>query len=107
MMKEKTGSQTRLEFLQSSTVNSATIAAPTILPASILGVDDKLARSERITNGMIGIGSQARAYNLLWFLKSPETWAMPACDVDSWQLENERDMVIKYFGLVSKAVATC
>ena len=63
--------------------------------------------AERITIGMISIGCQVCAYNLPWFLKSPETQVVAVFDIDSWRLENPRNMIIKHVGSVSKAVTTC
>ena len=92
---------TRREFLKTS---AASLAIPTIVPATVLG-RNATAPSERITIGMIGVGRQARAYNLPWFLKSPQTQVVAVCDVDRWRLNNAVEMVKKHTGPVSKAVA--
>ncbi|MCH7728999.1 MAG: Gfo/Idh/MocA family oxidoreductase, partial [Planctomycetes bacterium] len=95
----------RRRFLKtSSSIAATTLAAPTIIAASALG-GKKRAPSDRITIGMIGIGRQARAYNLPWFLKSPETQVVALCDVDSWRLENAAETVRAHAGSVLKAVA--
>ncbi len=94
----------RRRFLKTSSIAATTLAAPTIIAASALG-GKKRAPSDRITIGMIGIGRQARAYNLPWFLKSPETQVVALSDVDSWRLENAAETVRAHAGSVSKAVA--
>ncbi|MFP6601512.1 MAG: Gfo/Idh/MocA family oxidoreductase [Pirellulaceae bacterium] len=92
---------TRREFCQVSAKAMAAVAAPTLIAASALGRGAKVAPSERITIGLIGIGRQARAYNLPWFLKSPETQVVALCDVDSWRLKNAAETVRKQTGTVA------
>ena len=84
------GTENRREFLSRSV---SAIAIPTVISASALGLGAAVAPSERITIGMIGIGRQARAYNLPWFLRSKETEVVAVCDVDSWRLKNAAEMV--------------
>ena len=90
MKKQNTRTENRREFLSRS---AATIAIPTVISASALGLGAAVAPSNRITIGMIGIGRQARAYNLPWFLRSKETEVVAVCDVDSWRLKNAADTV--------------
>ncbi len=47
---------------------------------------------------MIGVGRQARAYNLPWFLKSNQTQVVAVCDVDAWRLDNAKQTVNKHYG---------
>jgi len=85
---------TRRYFLRKSTATAAAAwAAPWVVPASVLGASGRVAPSERITVGMIGVGRQAVAYNLKWFLQSPETQVVAVCEVDSWRLANARKTV--------------
>ena len=97
---------TRRDFCATSLKAAAAIAIPTIIPASALGLGTKAAPSERITIGMIGMGRQARAYNLPWFLKSPETEVVAVCDVDTWRLKNAAEMVRRNGGKAAKTVKT-
>ncbi len=76
----------RRTLLKSST--AVAIAAPIFVPASVLGGQGRTAPSDRISVGMIGVGRQARAYNLPWFLKSAQTRVVAVCDVDRWRLDN-------------------
>ena len=98
--------QTRRAFLRKSAGTAAALAAPVVVPASALGREGTTPPSERITIGMIGVGRQARAYNLPWFLKSPETQVVAICDVDAWRLNNAVEMVKKHIGPASSAVAS-
>lgn len=95
----------RRAFLSGSLQTAAAIGVPTLIPAAALGREANVAASERITIGMIGIGRQARAYNLPWFLKSAETQVVAVCDVDSWRLKNAAEMTHKHVGRRPKTVA--
>lgn len=69
----------RRNFLKTST---AGIAAATIVPASALGLEDSTAPSNRLTVGVIGLGS--RGYNLIDELfKHSDARIVAICDVDS------------------------
>lgn len=92
---------TRRDFCVTAAKAVTGVAAPTVIAASALGRGAKVAPSERITIGMIGIGRQARSYNLPWFLKSPETQVVALCDVDTWRLKNAAETVRKQAGKVA------
>ncbi len=90
----------RRTFLRTTAASAVSaLAFPEFVPASALGRDGKAAPSERITVGMIGIGRQARAYNLPWFLKSAETQVVALCDVDQWRLDKAGATVAKHYGI--------
>jgi len=60
----------------------ATAAAPTIVPASALGLEKRPAPSDRITVGIVGVGS--RGFNLLeGFGAEADAQIIAICDVDS------------------------
>ena len=84
---------TRRRFLKTATVAGAVCAATTVVPASALGADGRPAPSERIHVGMIGLGRQAKFYNIRQFLEMPEVQVVAVCDVDSWRLANGRRQV--------------
>ena len=68
----------RRDFLRMT----ATAAAGTIVPVSALGQTHRVASCERITLGIIGLGS--RGFNLIdAFLREPDAQFVAACDVDS------------------------
>jgi len=67
----------RRRFLRIAT---ATIAAPTLVPASALGRDGTTSPNNRISVGIIGLGS--RGFNLLnEFLRHPDARVAAICDV--------------------------
>ena len=97
---------TRRAFLRKSTAAAAAAwAGPCILPASVLGASGRVAPSERITVGMIGVGRQTVAYNLKWFLQSPQTQVVAVCEVDSWRLANATKTVEKQYALQKQSGA--
>ena len=77
----------RRDFLRTSAAVAAAYAAPTIIPAHALGADGAVAPSNRITIGKIGLGRQALAMNLPFFVSQPDCEVVALCDVDRWRLE--------------------
>lgn len=74
-MKSPSGTSRR-NFLRGAT---AAVAAPTIIPASVLGQGDKPAPSNRVTMGFIGIGN--RGYGVMGaFLGNEEVQGVAVCD---------------------------
>lgn len=74
----------------------AAFAAPTIIPASVLG---KNAPSKQITIGMVGVGRQAVGVNLKGgFLKLENCRVVAINDVDSWRMANAEDVINKAYG---------
>jgi len=70
------------------------IAAPMIVPSTVLGAQGQVAPSERINVGMIGVGRQAYLVNLKQqFLTMPDVQVVALCDVDRWRLEEGKKLV--------------
>ena len=69
------------------------IGFPYIIPSSALGVDSSIAASNRITIGLIGVGSHGTAVNLKSFLGSSDAQVVAVCDVDTSRRDRARDMV--------------
>jgi predicted dehydrogenase len=67
-------------------------AAPWIVPASALGLDDRVAPSNRVTLGFIGIGMMGRGH-LRCFLNFDDTQVLGVCDVDTWRRNNALETV--------------
>lgn len=89
---------TRRAFLSSTaTATAAAWAAPSIVPASALGADGKVAPSNRIAVGMIGVGRQAYLVNMKQFFAMPEVQILAVCDVDSWRLANAKQAVEDHY----------
>ena len=58
-------SVTRRAFLRrTAAVSGAAFGSPYFVPGSALGADGKVAPSNRVTVGMIGVGRQVVAYNM-------------------------------------------
>ena len=77
----------RRAFLRTSAAVAAAYAAPTIIPGHALGADGSVAPSNRITVGKIGLGRQALAMNLPFFMSQPDCEVVALCDVDRWRLD--------------------
>jgi myo-inositol 2-dehydrogenase / D-chiro-inositol 1-dehydrogenase len=76
---------------------AATLAAPMIIPCSVLGGKGRTAPNSRINIGMIGMGRQAYHVNVKSFLHADEVRVVAVCDVDSWRMENARKAVNKHY----------
>ena len=63
------------------------VAAPTIIPSSVLGADGQTAPSERITMGVVGWGMQGPG-NTDAFLNVPGCQVVAACDLDKKHLNS-------------------
>jgi len=68
---------TRRGFLKTAAV----IAAPAVIPASVLGAEDRPPPSERIVMGCIGVGGMGKG-NMRSFMGYPEVQMVAVCDVD-------------------------
>ena len=84
---------TRRDFLKAAAATGAACAVPLVIPGSALGLDAKPAPSQRINVGMIGVGRQARTFNVKQFLGMPDVQILAVCDVDSWRLANGKQQV--------------
>ncbi|MBC8875591.1 MAG: Gfo/Idh/MocA family oxidoreductase [Planctomycetes bacterium] len=86
------GRFTRRRFLAATgACVGAGLAVPAVLPASALGADGKVAPSNRIGVGMIGLGRQAIAHNLPVFARAADAQVVALCDVDRWRLEFSKE----------------
>lgn len=74
----------RRSFLKSA---AATLGAPMIVPASVLGKDGTVAPSERVTLACIGTGGQGTG-NLQAFLRDERVQVVAICDVDDGHRAN-------------------
>jgi myo-inositol 2-dehydrogenase/D-chiro-inositol 1-dehydrogenase len=100
----------RREFVVKSGYALSSIAAPTIVPASVFGAN---APSNRINVGFIGTGRQAFGANMPQMMAVPGVQAVTVCDVDSWRMGEaqayvnscyaKRDGLATYRGCATKA----
>lgn len=79
----RTSAITRRHFL---TATGLALAAPTFVPASVLGREDRPAPSERITMGVVGWGMQGPG-NTEEFLRLKDCQVLAACDLDTNHLQ--------------------
>lgn len=76
----------------------AVLAAPYIVPSTVLGRDGAVAPSEKITVGFIGTGSHAIHRNLPLYLQQPDAKVLVVCDVDSKHMAEAKALVDKKYG---------
>ncbi len=89
----------RRSFLRSTAAAAgAAFAAPLYVPAEALGKNGKVAASERITIGCIGVGGHGTRRNLSSFLAQKDAQVLAVCDVDKNHLERGRDLTNKKYG---------
>jgi predicted dehydrogenase len=85
----------RRDFLkQSATVAAGTLILPQLIPSTALGMGGKLAPSDRIVMGCIGVGGQG-TNNLRSFLWSKEVQFVAVCDVDTNHTDNAKGIIDK------------
>lgn len=71
---------------------------PFIVPARALGRGGAVAPSNRITVGMIGVGSHGTAVNLKGMLAQEDARVVIVCDVDRARAESARQLVNTHYG---------
>ncbi|RQW07445.1 gfo/Idh/MocA family oxidoreductase, partial [candidate division KSB1 bacterium] len=81
----------RRDFLKSS-VAAAAFAAPAIIPARLLGRNDQVLPSNKITMACIGVGWQGTG-NMENFLRESDCQVVVVCDLDEKHLEDARRIV--------------
>ena len=88
---------TRRQFLRQTTALALSAAAfPSLIPASALGKPGKVAPSNRITIGCIGVGAQGLG-DMGNFLKEKDAQVVAVCDAKNDQLEQARDRVNQHY----------
>ena len=87
---------TRRSFLKKSVLASAGVvvmASPMIVPKSVLGRNNDVPPSERITMGLIGCGSHGGGWNLDMMFNNPMQQVVAVCDVDKNYLSAAQNKV--------------
>ncbi|HPA16529.1 MAG TPA: Gfo/Idh/MocA family oxidoreductase [Verrucomicrobiae bacterium] len=87
----------RRDFLRAAAGASAAIVAPTIIPATALGLGNRAAPSERIVLGGIGVGNRGRGV-LAGMLPEPDIQFVAIADVQRVRRQLVKDMVDKQYG---------
>ncbi len=80
----RTGRVTRRRFLKTTARVGAAIAAPTIVPSSVLGRGGAVPPSEKILLGGIGIRGRGM-HDLRWMIGQPDVQFVAICDVQKRQ----------------------
>lgn len=81
---------TRRKFLKATTTAGiAAIAAPTIIPSSVLGAN---APSNRITLGLIGVGDHGTNVDLKGFLYQQDAQVVAVSDVDTTLIDRAKKL---------------
>lgn len=93
-MSKKNLNLTRRAFLRRT---AALVAAPYIIPASALGRDGKVAPSERIILGGLGIGNRG-SHDLRWMLPEKDVQFVADCDPQKQRREAVKKMVDTHYG---------
>jgi len=88
----------RRSFLRGAMAAGTVVAAPTILPARLLGQDGQVAPSEQITVGFIGTGGHGIDRNLRMYLGQPDARVLAVCDVDRNNMARAKAMVDAKYG---------
>ncbi len=87
----------RRECLKSVAAAGTALLAPTIIPASALGRDGKVAPSERIVLGGIGLGVRGE-FDLKWMLRERDVQFVAVCDARKVRREAIKKLVDKHYG---------
>lgn len=88
------GSVTRRGFLETMLAGSA---APWFVPARVLGAEGRTPPSNRITLGVIGVGSQGQ-FDMRSFLTLDDVRVTAICDVNKRNIDGARGHIAKAYG---------
>ena len=87
----------RREFLRKSAAAGALVAAPFVVPARALGRDGKIAPSETINLGVIGIGPRC-TYDLKAMLGLTDVRCLAIADVQASRRDAGKKLVDEHYG---------
>ena len=94
-MKDGKKGRTRRDFIKTGLTGLAfTIAAPSIVPSSVLG---KNAPSNRINIGQIGFGRIARSHDLPECMRHDDVQVMAVCDVDRDRMKDGKTYIENWY----------
>jgi predicted dehydrogenase len=97
MRNDTTARVTRRQFLTRGTMAASAVAVPWFVPASALGRDGKVAPSERIVMGGIGLGGRG-SYDLSVMLPQPDVQWVAVCDARKGTREAAKKMIDGRYG---------
>jgi predicted dehydrogenase len=76
----------------------AILAAPYIMPSTVLGHSGAVPPSDKITVGLIGTGSHGISWNLRAYLEQPDAQVVAVCDVDGNNMAEAKRKVDEKYG---------
>ena len=76
---------------------AGSLAAPLVVPGSVLGKDGATAPSNRITVGSIGVGMMGRGHFRM-FTDYPDVQLLALSDVDPWRRDDSTRVLEKAYG---------
>lgn len=88
------GKLSRRKFLSRA---AAVVAAPSIIPASALGLEGATPPSERIVVGCIGIRGRG-LHDLRWMIRNPDVQVVAICDLQKKQREGVKGFIDEQYG---------
>ncbi len=88
---------TRRSFLRQSAVAGAALAVPSLVPADVLGKDDNVAPSDKLTLGVIGIGPRC-TYDLKAMLGLTDVRCVAIADVQASRRDAGKRLVDEHYG---------
>ncbi|MDZ8120059.1 Gfo/Idh/MocA family protein [Pontiella agarivorans] len=92
---KSTSSLSRRSTLKAGVFTAGAVAAPTIIPASVLGGQ---APSKKLTMGFIGVGNQGTNVNLKNFLSQDDCRVVAVCDVKANNQDHAQQIVNEKYG---------
>ncbi len=88
---------TRRSFLKGAAALAGALAAPQIVPSSVLGNAARAAPSDRIAVGWIGTGDRGTAV-MGGFLDQKDVQVVACCDVKKWALDAAKKRIDRFYG---------
>jgi len=97
-MSKKATQKSRRQFLKTAaSAATAAIAAPMVIPSSVLGLDGAVPPSERIIVGGIGIGRRG-GYDLSCFLPQDDVQFVAVADIKQKRRGEVKKIVDTHYG---------
>lgn len=88
---------TRRRMLKQTALAGGAVAAPYIVPASVLGRNGNTPPSEKIVLGGLGIGGRGR-HDLKWMLPEKDVQFVAICDVQKSRRNAAKKLVDEHYG---------
>jgi predicted dehydrogenase len=97
MRQDKSMTLTRRKFLTRGVMAAGAVTLPYYIPGSALGADGKVAPSERIVMGGIGMGGRG-SYDLGYMLTEADVQWVAVCDVHKGRRDTAKNTVDSKYG---------